>query len=169
MNFPEFNKQVDRLRDVWGDRSFPDERVKLLWREVMGHDALWFTVICDGLIMSSERAPKVTDFSAAASEERERIWKIEKQKHERDAESFMRSSYADEDVGLLMKTIIGRMNRDIDDTKWKQFLDTMKSVSLSASQGGRPTCQICDGHGNIFLSNPEGIYFVDRCTCRRAS
>lgn len=76
----EFNEQVNRLRSVYGDKAYPDERVRLLWREVGSLSSAWFESAVSGLIQSCRQAPLAHEFSPMISDERERVYRKQKEK-----------------------------------------------------------------------------------------
>jgi hypothetical protein len=106
MNYQEFNHQLDRLRDVYGDKSYSDQRTKLLWARINDLSAAWFACLVDGFIETSRQSPMISDFKDAVSNERNRLYKKKKE-----------SSFVDEnknydcnscgDSGFRFKTIDG--------------------------------------------------------------
>src|SRR3954462_10986965 len=78
MNLQEFDSQVNRLRDTFGDRSYPDERVKIIWREVQSLGRAWFERTIDRLIGEFRKAPMLPDIRFLIAEERERHRQTEK-------------------------------------------------------------------------------------------
>ena len=80
MSQAEFVEQVNRLKNVYGEKSYPDERVKLLWREVSGMGGEWFESAVSQLISNSRYAPLAPEFAPLISDERERVWKLQKDK-----------------------------------------------------------------------------------------
>ena len=69
MTQQEFQSQVERLKSVYGDRAYPDERVKLLWSAAGSLPGDWFRRTVDSLI---------SDFQEAIGAERERVWRSQK-------------------------------------------------------------------------------------------
>ena len=71
----EFQNQVARLKDVYGPKAYPDERVRLMWVEVSSLDGKWFEEAVSSLIASARYAPLAQEFSNYIGAERERSWK----------------------------------------------------------------------------------------------
>lgn len=65
MNRNDFMLQMDRLMKVYGDKSYPDERTKIIWREMQGLMTYEFQDIVSELIASSATAPMITKFREA--------------------------------------------------------------------------------------------------------
>lgn len=125
MKSEQFDMQVNRLKDVYGDKAFPDQRIKIIWREVQDFDASWFTRVVDGLIGSERYAPLMDKFAEAASKERERIYSIEKTTHTREAEHAMKSIYSGEDIKTICQVIQKRMKGQISDVEFESFKQTL--------------------------------------------
>lgn len=64
----QFQLQVDRLCDCFGDRHFPDQRVRMIWDSAEGNEYQTVIAIVDGFIRSSKHAPLPADFSEAINE-----------------------------------------------------------------------------------------------------
>lgn len=65
MKFEEFTFQIDRLRARFGDRTYPQEMTKLLWRRFAFVDQKTFEGQIDYLIVNSKSAPVGVDFEKA--------------------------------------------------------------------------------------------------------
>ena len=78
MTQQEFQSQVERLKSVYGDRAYPDERVKLLWSAAGSLPGDWFRRTVDSLIGGMRQAPVLSDFQEAIGAERERVWRSQK-------------------------------------------------------------------------------------------
>lgn len=63
----QFQLQIDRLTDTFGDKAFPDQRVSMIWESAQEH--LYPTVIAvvDQFIRNSKSAPLPGDFAEALS------------------------------------------------------------------------------------------------------
>lgn len=72
MNHQEFSIQMDRLKDVYTDRPYSNERVKLIWREVSRLSGEAFSRIVDNLISSQRQPPMLTEIRDQIALERER-------------------------------------------------------------------------------------------------
>lgn len=61
----QFQLQIDRLSDTFGERHFPDQRTHMMWGSVEGIEYATVISIVDGFIRSSKYAPLPADFSQA--------------------------------------------------------------------------------------------------------
>lgn len=62
MKYIFFQEQMDRLKQNYGNKSLPDERTKLLWREYGVAAEGDFSVCIDSIILNCKYAPMITDF-----------------------------------------------------------------------------------------------------------
>lgn len=58
----EFESQIDRLRKNYGDRSIPNERVLLFWKEYGLAERPDFEACISEIILNCRYAPMITDF-----------------------------------------------------------------------------------------------------------
>lgn len=78
MRDDEFDTQMNRLKSVFGDKAYPDERATLLWRDVRNLSGRWLEGAVDQLIASCRQAPLSSEFGPLIGIERERVAKLEK-------------------------------------------------------------------------------------------
>ncbi len=64
----QFNLQIDRLVDTFGDKHFPEQRILMIWEVVEGLDYNSVIALVDGFIRGSKFAPLPSDFSEAAKD-----------------------------------------------------------------------------------------------------
>ncbi len=64
----QFQLQIDRLSDTFGDKHFPEQRVLMIWEVVEGLDYGSVIALTDGFIRASKFAPLPSDFSEAAKD-----------------------------------------------------------------------------------------------------
>lgn len=110
MTGDQFQAQIRRLTNAFGPNATSTERTKLIWREVADFGDAWFEKTIDGFIGNCRQAPLVADFTAAASQERERLWQVEKRVHAVEAKdawgNYTREqlkSICDDIRGLIMR------------------------------------------------------------------
>ena len=79
MNYAEFGKELNRLKEVYGDKSYPDARVKLIfnWAKRLNADA--FELIVSKLIGDNSYAPLLDKFKTAYGEIRATLPKMEQE------------------------------------------------------------------------------------------
>jgi len=64
MNDKEFSEQIHKLKQVYGDRYYPDGRVRLIWSEFKHLGAKDFEAGIDKLILEKRQAPLIDEFRA---------------------------------------------------------------------------------------------------------
>jgi ribosomal protein S27E len=164
---PQFFEQaMKRMVDNFGKAAYSQERVQLIWREVKDLDSGWFTRTIDSFIGDCRQAPLLPEFRNAVASERERLWRIEKSKDTREAESFMSSSFPKDDLRNIVQQIITRMTGGVSD---ESFDGLIKMLDNFAAHTHRVKCLKCNDTGIIFEQDPKhpGIY-VRKCTCPTA-
>lgn len=61
MSPEQYAVQIDRLKDTYGDRAYPDERVRLIYK-TLGYVHDWeFERVCNALIANKRAAPMLSD------------------------------------------------------------------------------------------------------------
>lgn len=128
MRIDEFETHLNRLRDVFGDRNYTDERAKVFWREVRDMDASWWARTVDRFIGECKFAPLMPEFREVITRERERNWSVEKSCHTRDAKEFFLIADDPEIRGSVMKTILDRMNGKVSDQVWGEFMPGLNKL-----------------------------------------
>ena len=61
----QFQLQIDRLEDAFGDRAFSEQRKHMIWESVAGLEYKAVIAVVDNFIRSSKYAPLPADFSTA--------------------------------------------------------------------------------------------------------
>lgn len=64
----QFQLQIDRLEDTFGERFFPDQRTHMMWESAIGYNYNTVIAVVDSFIRSSKAAPMPSDFSSAMNE-----------------------------------------------------------------------------------------------------
>ena len=64
MTRSEFDYQIIRLQEVYGEKKYPEERQKIFWERFNEVDDRTFTETVSNLIADSERAPMAKDLMA---------------------------------------------------------------------------------------------------------
>lgn len=127
MTLPEFSVQLDRLRNVYGDKFYPDERIKILWEEIKGFPMPWLDRVVSLWIGDRKDPPLMPQFREEMSKERERTHFVAKKEQSKDAREIWSTLSGDEIqniCGLTRRRMAGGMN-DID---WSNFQKTLKGL-----------------------------------------
>src|SRR5690606_22679172 len=66
LSWSEYVPQINRLKDVFGEKAYPEERVKSLYNAVRGLTPRHFASIVTDLIDTKRQAPLKPDFQEAA-------------------------------------------------------------------------------------------------------
>lgn len=116
----EFSKQMVRLVNTYGKQAYPDERVKLLRRELGNMTGQEFELVVDQLISENDRPPMMPKIREAIAAVRERSWQREKAIYRADAERFI-TSLSVEDEKSICQDIRKRIEGTMDDNQWGSF------------------------------------------------
>jgi len=162
MNQVEFDNQINRLRDCFGDRAYSDERAKLIWNSCQSFDTQWFRRLVDGMISTEKHAPLPAAFYDAASQERERLYLLEKEQQKNDAQNFY-SSYGAEDLAGLCREIKRRASGGMSDQDFSSFVKL-----LQTSPAYERHCKLCEGEGYVFIKQ-DGFEYAYHCRCKEGS
>lgn len=122
MNDNEFRIQLDRLRQVYGDRSYPEDRARLLWKAVAAFSGSWLARTVDSMIGSLRQAPMLSDFQEAITQERERNWAQERQQQGASSYKEWVSMFTNEEEKMFAQMIIKRLEHKVDDITWEGFM-----------------------------------------------
>jgi hypothetical protein len=154
----EFQTQMNRLAEAFGKQAYSTERVRLIWREVSALSAQWWAGVVDQLIGNCRQAPLLPEIREACSQERERLWLIERARERQEVEALYRSVYDPEDKRAIVQTILHRISGGgIDDAAWESFVRGLGQNDATTQ------CSRCADTGLIFLTDSEGYEFVHRC------
>ena len=74
MDFNFFQRQIERLKETFGQQHYKDERVKLIWRDVQDLKNDWFSTVVSEFIYCARQAPLGDDFRLKISEEKHKSW-----------------------------------------------------------------------------------------------
>jgi hypothetical protein len=160
MTHQEFDHHMNRLKDCFGDRSYSDERTKRIWREVRDFDSNWFEKIVDRFIGQERQPPILPQFQEETSIERERLWKIEKEQHARDAKEFFQGMYQPDDVRTICQFIVKRITGGVSDEDYANFVKHLKETADAISKHSL-NCKECEDSGLVFTDQN----YVYRCYC----
>ncbi len=98
MTLQEFIPGMERLRSVFGDRLYPEERVRSFFGELRGMDhKLWLAVV-DRLVKEESKPPMMREIRLAFAAEKERHRELEKSAERRDAERFFQTVKIPEEI-----------------------------------------------------------------------
>lgn len=71
MNEIQFQYQIRRLQEQFGNQNYSQERIKLIWREVKDIEPFWFEKTVDRFIGECRQAPLLPEFRDAIAVLRE--------------------------------------------------------------------------------------------------
>lgn len=155
MEMDQFQKQLKRLVDTYGAQAYGTERTTLIWRDVQSFSNEWLTWTVDRFLGSCRIAPLPSEFSEAASQERERVWNEEKAKNERQAKDFFRQ-FPPAFTQTIFKTIHMRLSSELSDPDFKAFLSTLDHSTLKTF-----LCPDCEDSGAVLDANN----YAWKCHC----
>jgi len=161
MTQDEFQGQIYRLQEAFGKNAYPTERTALIWRDVRHFDFRWLERTVDELLSSERQAPLPVAFSALAAMERERLYRIEKEKNSAQIEEFT-SSFDAVDIKTICSGILGRVRGQISEPQY----DAFKSGLADVANKTPPPCKLCDGSGRKVWYDEKNRVYVAKCSCR---
>lgn len=159
---PDFDREIERLRNTFGKTPFSNDRLALAWNEVKDLSAPWFNRWVDFWLSNERQAPLPKDFREATSVERERLYESDKQKQKLDVEDYQ-SMLSDDQTSMLLKTIVKRMNGQVPDDQWKHVVSGCELIANGQVVKGK-VCTKCDN--TTIETYFDGKYENRRlCTC----
>lgn len=162
MDYSQFNKQIERLKETFGEGKFGEERVSLIWREVKSFDAKWFEHAVDGFIGDRAFAPLMPEFRTETVKERERKRILERDSEANDAKAFMQIKFPDDDVRNIVQMCIKRITGGVPDTEWERMQGDLKHAGEYVQ---KVECERCEDNGILFW-RARGYLKSGRCTCK---
>lgn len=130
MNPVNFQTEIQRLINVYGQKAYPRERTELIWQEVQQLSDRWFSWLIGHLIGDNERPPMVTVFREHSSREREKSHEKQKAVQKKEAEEFMKTIYSQEDRATILGQIRLRLNGNMPDQDFKNFLSMVSKSEI---------------------------------------
>ena len=88
MKLEEFIPGIERLRVVFGEKSYPNERIKTFFDELRGIEPRVWNQVVERLVKEEARPPLMKEIRLAIAATREVIRESEKQKFTAEAERF---------------------------------------------------------------------------------
>jgi hypothetical protein len=132
MTIEEFTTQIERLKGTFGDRSYPKERVKLIWRAVSDLSLAWLEKTTDALISTSKFPPLPGDFSSFVLDERDRLWEIQKRINAKEAKDFWADTLAPSESSHICQMIKRRARGAMSDDEWNSFQRMLKTIRVTS-------------------------------------
>lgn len=124
MNQQFFIGQINRLKDVYGDKSYPDTRVYLIMREVSSISEKAFEQIIDQCISDHRFPPMLADMREKISLARERQRDLDRVSESNTFQRIRNEKYTIEghDQQMICNTILRRITTGMPDVEWNSFL-----------------------------------------------
>lgn len=160
MTWKFFMRQVDRLTSTFGKNAYGEERVLLIWREIKDLSDNWAEATVDKLIGEHRYAPLLPEFREEISKERERLWRVEKKQHAKEAKQFY-SSYQADDIKTICAGIVKRVKGDMSDGDFDNLNQLLNYASKHNPNDTPVQCRTCKDTGKVFTPG-NGVY---RCFC----
>jgi hypothetical protein len=165
MELAKFLKQTKKLQIVYGEQTYPQARIDILWNEVKDMSDEWFEKTVTELVGTSRVPPFLVEFRTAMSIERERIHAKEKEQNARDARIFWGSSYTGQDINTIIGFIKKRVIEpdSIPEQDWNNFVGQLKYMA-DESKFNKAQCRVCESTGLVFktVDDYERVY---KCQC----
>lgn len=109
MTLQEFIPGMERLRSVFGEKLYPEARVKIFFDELRGMDSrLWLSVV-DRLVKEELKPPMMKEIRAALSAEKAIFWDREKRQEKKEAEQAFDGKNLFTHEGFAKHPIFGKV------------------------------------------------------------
>lgn len=126
MNFYDFERHMKRLISTFGADKYPGERLQILFQNLKDTDAEIFGMAVERLIANQRTAPLLAQFQSEITLVREQRHYRSKEQYRKEAEAFWRSSFHPDEVKHIAECIRLRMQGQINDAQWAEFLQILK-------------------------------------------
>lgn len=166
MNKNSFQQQISRLVETFGANHYKPERINLIWGEIQDLSDWWMAKTMDRFIGELRQPPLMVEFREEISKERERLWKIEKAKNEKDAKDFYSGTYAPEDKKTICQMISKRLQGKVSDAEYATFIEHLEHAAKNPSEKiNHVACRDCDDRGIVW----DKENYVFKCYCAQGS
>ena len=163
MNSKEFDTEMIRLKNTFGEKNYSEERMRIIFKETQFIDFAFFRSCVDELIGSSKFTPLLPEFREIATKFREikERQKDQAKQHRYDNSDGLNA----EESSMILKKIIARGNNLISDKEWEEW----KALIRSSYKFQTLLCKRCEDSGLIYESSETGGEYVFRCTCKKGT
>lgn len=162
MELMDFEKEMKRVLDTFGERFFPEERVKMIWSFSKDMESKNFKNVIDTIIAEwpINRPPVPADFMKQVEEEKKRFWNVPISEWKNDfVERPQDSIFSKEDIAEFFNVIRAIISGKVSKADQKKYVEmTMTSIFNSPN---RPKCLDCDDEGVLFDEDK----FIFKCRC----
>ena len=161
-------EDFSRMVGTWGERYFPQERAKLILKELSMLKEDHREWVVDDLIGNMRHAPTVADVRSKVSEFRIKRYERAKTKQSNEAKEFFSKQIIPiEDRMNILDTIKKRISGQIGDAEYKVLTDTLGDIAKENLDG---KCRKCEGEGIIWAFHEQyETAYAFKCTCPSGS
>lgn len=103
MTHEDFDYQMGRLMNCFGDKHYPKERQIMIWKEINSQTAAWMMRTVDEMVGCCRFPPLLPEFREAMVKERERVFS--RRRNQDDPEEAW-SNLAPEEIRARFRKII---------------------------------------------------------------
>lgn len=166
-----FITQVKRLKDVYGEKAYPDERVRLMWNAFKNCFDEVFKEACDDLITHRRTAPMLPEMLEAVdvciNRDKERRLQTQQVISGQDVLTQMKAAskispnkdFSSMCIKLLDDYQKGKLTK-------KQFEEGCDFLDETAKKITEiKVCNKCNQTGYVMRPNEYGYDFLHRCDC----
>jgi hypothetical protein len=125
----EFQVQLERLKNEYGQKVYSTERCALIWREVRDFSGEWLRRTIDEFIGESLQPPLLPKFREMLSKERERLECIRKAENRAVAKDFFNSNLQTEEISTITDFIVKRMSGGVSDQDYNTFVKHLENYA----------------------------------------
>lgn len=163
-----FTEQSRRLRDTWGDKNYPKERMSLFFRQIEKFEDEILVKAIDILILEERNAPMppliIESIYRAIDEQKEQ--QINSMPSLDSAVKISHNpEFAKICMDVIQKVISGKMNK----TEYNEAMKYIDTYCDSLEVAERKNyCKRCGDFGFEFSENEKGYRFISSCTCSKS-
>lgn len=168
MNTDQFQHQVVRLQDVYGEKTYGKERVKLIWETVRNLDLRFFESVVSHIIKTSRTPPLIPEITEAIIQVRRHQSEVQKKAgFAKQVEPLSDSAFSPDDVKMMFRVVKGKLEGKVSAEEWQGFHEWVLTV-VALSKQKRYRCNRCfdSGFASVDREIEGHIYqYAERCVC----
>lgn len=164
MNLRHFATQIDRLKEVFSDRLYPDVRVKILFNALSKYPDHYMERAVNEFVLDSRQAPLLHEFMEKFStyeDEKQYAQIITIEDLRRASHKSANKEFASLCFGVIEKKLTGKISQK----EFDQALQYIEQTARLMDQNRDESCPKCYGSGYALTEDDKRRRFARRCEC----
>lgn len=137
MNRAEFDRSIEQLKRVYGDRAYPLERCELFFSEFSRINSFHWGEVIRNLIKDRKTPPMGSEFRQYVAKQQDSYRVRRKQQESDETKSLLNPSrfdtdsctYSPGDVVMMCATISKRMVGEVPDHEYTDFVEMLRDTA----------------------------------------